>query len=170
MFEKIPSHKTNRQVVPTGVLKGHAGTIANLAVMAYEDCKNHCTSARWYSEFAFRFQQGRLMGSAFRLSSDVLSALTFRETGIPVVVITCCSKRAYFGLPFTMLVKAGSAFVSLLLTYRSKRLHITTRGFAMAVDFDCRFCPPRTNVNKNYKISLKAIWFSGLMPCCKRLF
>ena len=109
MFEKIPSHKTNRQVVPTGDFNGHAGTIANLAVMAYEGCKNHCPSARWFSEFAFRFQQGRAKGNAFRLSSDVLSALTFRVTGIPAEVITCCLKQAYFGLPFTMLVKVGSS-------------------------------------------------------------
>ena len=91
MFEKIPSPKTNRQVVQTGDFNGHAGTIDNLAAMANEGCKNHCTSAHWFSEFAFRFQQGRLMGNAFRLSSDVLSALTFRATGIPAVVITCCA-------------------------------------------------------------------------------
>ena len=148
-LKKIPSHKTNRQVVPAGVLKGNAGTTANLAAIAYEGCKNHCTSAQRFSGFAFRFQQGRMRSNAFRLSSHVLSI-----PAIPGNKNSWCGPYVLF-LRFVFRIALHHAYKNPDWLQQSiKNAQAATlayNGFRACEDggVDCSIRPPGTNVTKS---------------------
>ena len=168
MFQKIPWHKTNCQVVPAGVLKGNAGTTANLAAIAYEGCKNHCTSARWFSEFAFRFQQGRMMSSAFRLSSHVLSVLAIpgnRNSWCGPYVL-CLS--FVFRMALHHAFKNPDWLQQLIKNAQTATLAYNVCGLAKMGHCLLCLCPPTTNITKKQKrlnTSCCPIFASPLLCC-----